>query len=163
MKKRLLIAILILAMLVAALSVGMVASAAEDDFLAVGEGKEALDGKKIIFIGQSYTYYGNVVEQTSASDANCSQAQRTRNDGYFYQICRAAGVKNMTITDWAFPSHTLEDLFGGPCSASTAHTSGRDHLADLTDRNYDYVVIQEANEGYQTAEEYYNQIGRAHV
>ena len=118
--------------------------------------KDALEGKRIIFVGQSYTYYGNVVEKTSGSDANCSQSKRTTNNGYFYRICKAAGVSKITITDWAFPSHSLEDLFDGSCEKGDGHTAGRDHLADLTNKNYDYVVLQGSNEGYETAEEYYN-------
>ena len=157
MKKRLLLCTLILALVAALFSVGAVAFAAQDDdFLAVGEGKAALEGKKIIFVGQSYTYYGNVVEKTSGSDTNCSQTKRTTNDGYFYRLCKSVGISSITITDWAFPSHSLEDLFDGSCEKGDGHTAGRDHLADLTNRNYDYVVLQGSNEGYETAEEYYN-------
>ena len=49
------------------------------------EGGHVLDGKKVIFIGNSFTYYGNAVI-TNARSA-LKQSQRINNKGYFYQIC----------------------------------------------------------------------------
>lgn len=154
--KRRLILILSLILLVTCFVFTAVALEADDGFLGVGEGISALDNSRVIFIGQAYTYSGNVIEKTGNS--HVTQSVRTKNDGYFYRICKANGVKNISITDWAFSGHTVSSLFSGETCKASGHTSGTNHLNDLTDKYYDYVVIQESNEGYETAEEYYTLI-----
>ncbi len=114
-----------------------------------------LDGKKIIFIGNSYTYYGNAVLTNARSELQ--QAQRVNNRGYFFQICRANGVKNVNVTNWTFGGHSLHDLFV-TCAADRG-CDGVDHKSYLTDRYYDYVFIQEhGNEFDETSEEFLDRI-----
>ncbi len=98
----------------------------------------SLDGKKIIFIGNSYTYYGQTVLEKSQK--YLTQESRTGDKGYFYQLCKANGMK-VQVTNWTFGGHSLAHLFGGDCSADRG-CNNEDHKAYLTDRNYDYVVIQ---------------------
>ena len=97
-----------------------------------------LDGKKIIFIGDSYTYYGQTVLEKSQT--NLTQKSRSGDKGYFYQLCQSKGV-NVEVTNWTFGGHTLDALFGGNCSANRG-CDGEDHKAYLTDKFFDYVVIQ---------------------
>ena len=97
-----------------------------------------LDGKKILFIGNSFTYYGQTVLEKSQS--YLTQQSRRGDVGYFYQLCRANGV-DVEVTNWTFGGHSLEHLFGGNCSANRG-CDGVDHKAYLTDKNYDYVVVQ---------------------
>lgn len=100
-----------------------------------------LDGKKFIFIGNSYTYYGKCV--LSKPVTNYSQSERSNDQGYFYQIAKENGA-DINVTNWTFGNHCLEDTFGGVCEANRA-CDGHDHAADLKDRYYDYVMFQESS------------------
>ena len=97
-----------------------------------------LDGKKIIFIGNSYTYYGQTVLEKSQS--YLSQSYRTGDKGYFYQLCKSEGA-DVEVTNWTFGGHSLDHLFGGSCYADRG-CDGVDHKSYLLDKSFDYVVIQ---------------------
>ncbi len=97
-----------------------------------------MDGKKIIFIGNSYTYYGQTVLEKSQSWLK--QSDRTGDMGYFYNLCKANGA-DTEVTNWTFGGHGLRSLFGGNCQANRG-CDGVDHKAYLTDTYYDYVIIQ---------------------
>ncbi len=99
---------------------------------------DTLDGKKIIIIGNSYTYYGQtVLEKTQKI---LKQEDRSNDKGYFYQLCQDNGME-VEVTNWTFGGHNLEWLFNGNCAANRG-CDGVDHASYLKDRNYDYVVIQ---------------------
>lgn len=102
-----------------------------------------LDGKKIIFIGNSFTYYGETVMEKTQSVLE--QSKRMNDDGFFYQLCKANGAE-VEVTNWTFGGHSLEDLFGGNCQADRG-CDGVDHNSYLTDKQYDYVVLQEGTRG----------------
>lgn len=97
-----------------------------------------MNGKKIIFIGNSYTYYGQTVLERSCS--KLCQDGRNFDKGYFYNLCKANGAE-VQVTNWTFGGHSLEHLFGGNCSADRG-CNGEDHRAYLIDKYYDYVIIQ---------------------
>lgn len=97
-----------------------------------------LDGKKIIFVGNSYTYYGNAVIPRDVSLRQ--QSIRMNDSGYFYQICKSRGA-DVNVTNWTFGNHGLADLFG-KCAAGRG-CDGVDHKSDLKDNKYDYVFLQE--------------------
>lgn len=101
-------------------------------------GKEALDGKKVIFFGNSFTYYGKCVLDKGQS--TYAQSARDNDLGQFYQICSANGI-DVNVTNFTFGSHTLEDHYSGCCSADRGH-DGLEHLSYITDWNYDYVILQ---------------------
>ncbi len=103
--------------------------------------QHSLDGKKFIFIGNSYTYYGKCV--LSKATTNQSQSERSNDKGYFYQIAKENGA-DVQVTNWTYGNHCLEDTFGGSCAANRG-CDGHDHAADLVDRNYDYVMFQESS------------------
>lgn len=101
-----------------------------------------LDGKRFIFIGNSFVYYGQtVLNKGYANETALSQQTRDEDRGYFYELCRANGAK-VHVTNWTFGGHTLSDIFGDACGHS-GYCSGKNHLSYLTDRVYDYVVISE--------------------
>lgn len=99
---------------------------------------EALDGKKIIFIGNSFTFHGYAL--THVKEAVLTQAERTGDYGYFYQLCKRGGAE-VTVTNWCFGGHNLSDIFFEPCTLNK-DCKGTDHKTYLTDTNFDYVVIQ---------------------
>ena len=50
----------------------------------------SLDGKKIIFIGNSYTYYGKTVLEKKQTIL--TQAERSNDHGFFYQLSKENGA-----------------------------------------------------------------------
>ena len=100
-----------------------------------------LEGKKICFVGNSFTWFSRCVIKKEQSIRE--QALRENDEGYFYQLCKANGV-NVSVTNWTWGAHSLKDLFGGCCAANRG-CDGADHLAELKDRYFDYVVIQEGS------------------
>lgn len=122
-----------------------------------GSRASVLDGKKIIFVGCSYTYYGGVVIKDDYYIH--SQKKRADDRGYFYQLCKANGA-DVSVMDWCYGGHDLTDMFDGHCDANDNKVEkGHDHAADLIDRYYDYVVLQEIKVPEPwTAEQYYANI-----
>ena len=111
-----------------------------------------LDGKKFIFIGNSYTFYGRCVQEQKT--ATQSQEIRSNDKGLFYQIAKENGA-DIQVTNWTYGNHCLEDTFGGSCAADRG-CNGHDHTADLVDRYFDYVMFQEhslRNENFEESVE----------
>ena len=99
---------------------------------------DALDGKKIIFIGNSYTFYGRVVHNQGYT--TLSQKERTDNRGLFYYLCKEKGI-DVEVTNWTFGGHDLTDSMGNNCTMNQ-DCAGKDHLSYLTEPYFDYVCIQ---------------------
>lgn len=99
---------------------------------------EALNGKKIIFIGNSFTFHGYALMHVK--EAVLSQKERTGDYGYFYQLCKRNGAE-VTVTNWCFGGHNLSDIFFEPCTLNK-DCKGTDHTQHLEDTWFDYVVIQ---------------------
>ena len=55
------------------------------------EPTSVLDGKKVIFIGNSFVYHGQTVFDRGWSDY--FQEERENDQGYFYQLCRENGAE----------------------------------------------------------------------
>lgn len=102
------------------------------------EAKSALQGKKILFIGNSYTMNGFAVMHKGHDVL--TQRQRSNDHGFFYQLCKSNGI-DVSVTNWCFGGHDITHTFGGPCTAGK-DCNGEDHAAYLTDRVFDYVAIQ---------------------
>ena len=102
---------------------------------------QVLEGKKIIFVGNSFTYFGKTVLEKKQTVL--TQEKRSNDHGFFYQLCKENGIE-VEVTNWTFGGHTLAQTFGGNCNADRG-CDGVDHLSYLTDRNFDYVVIQEGS------------------
>ena len=120
---------------------GAPASQTDPTETTVSAAKQALDGKKILFIGNSQTYVGKVVNQVY--NAKPELAARQNDKGQFYLICLQNGI-DVSVTNWTFSSHRLDCTFRNPC-AIEGDCFGKNHEEYLTDRFYDYVVIQPGN------------------
>ena len=95
--------------------------------------KHMLDGKKIIFIGDSFVYYGQVVLDGSAS--------RYNDKGYFYQLCKSMGAE-VSVTNWTYGGKGISYIY-------------ENYMGNLADRNYDYVVISGGRNSTSKAEDYF--------
>ena len=105
-------------------------------------------GDKIIFIGNSFTYYGKCVLDKGQKEFGLDK--RANDQGYFYQICKANGL-DVSVTNFTFGGHQLKDFYSGKCAAGRGH-DGLNHLEYLTDRDYDYVVLQQGSGGKSAAD-----------
>ena len=104
-----------------------------------------LDGKKVIFIGNSMIYYGQCVEDKSRI---LEQQPRENDRGYFYQICASHGV-DVSVTNWTFGGHQLADIFSDRCPYCIKKDRGiYHHMSFLRERYYDYVIVSEGSRGY---------------
>ena len=105
---------------------------------------DTLDGKRIIFIGNSYTHAANAVIDRGYSVL--TQEERMNDEGYFYQICKRAGL-DVNVTAWCFGGHNITDTFAESCTAKGKPCEGQNHPAYIKDPYYDYVAIQPYKEG----------------
>lgn len=99
--------------------------------------KHPLDGKKVLFIGNSYTYYGRTVQHNTKYNI---LSKRTNDIGSFYQLCKSKGA-DVSVTNWTYSGHTISELFDGPCTYESCKWKGLSHEDELTDRYYDYVFV----------------------
>lgn len=109
--------------------------------------------KKAIFIGNSYVFYGNAVIRKGCTDGEIELCVRENDRGYFYQLCRNAGV-DVNVINWTFGGHGLFDIFGGVCNMQKKECCGKNHEDYLTDRYYDYVIVSPSG-GKRSAERYF--------
>ena len=105
--------------------------------------KEKLDGKKVLFVGNSFFYYGHTVLRNGTADL--TQEVRNNDQGYFYQLCKTQGAE-VSVTDWAYGDHSLWETLGNSCTRDTCY--GVDHLSYLTDRYFDYVIFAPYEKSY---------------
>ncbi len=103
-------------------------------------GESQAEPMKILFTGNSFTYWGGVVEERYNTNLNISTRQNDK--GIFYQLCNQNGIR-ANVTNWTWPGHGLGNIFGESCTYEGCE--GVNHLSYLTDRVYDYVVIQEGS------------------
>ena len=101
------------------------------------ESYTSLDGKKVIFIGNSFVYYGQVVLEKTQK--YLKQSSRENDKGYFNQLCLENG-ENVNVTNFTFGGHKLSDFYSGNCTADRG-CDGVDHFSYITDKYYDYVCI----------------------
>lgn len=95
--------------------------------------KNMLDGKKIIFIGDSFIYYGQVVLDGSSS--------RYNDKGYFYQLCKTNGA-DVSVTNWTYGGKGISYIY-------------ENYMSNLTNRYYDYVVFSGGRNSSSKAETYF--------
>lgn len=136
MKRKLLSCILAAAMSLVRFTGVFAETSNTDTTTSHSAGIEALDGKKVIFIGNSHIYRGMTV--IDATNSVLTQESRSNDTGYFYQMCKANGI-DVSVTNWTFGSHSLGSLFDGACNISACN--GVIHEDYLTDREFDYVVF----------------------
>jgi len=98
--------------------------------------------QKLIFIGNSFTYWGKTVIEKSSSVTDMEQ--RKNDTGLFHRLCRECGT-DIEVTNWTWAGHHLEDLFGKSCKNPDS-CKGTCHLPQLTDTDHDFVVVQEGSQ-----------------
>ena len=84
---------------------------------------EGLDGKRVLFVGDSFLYYGRAVLANTSS----TEVGRQGDVGYFYQLCKAQGAE-VDVVNWTY---------GGTSLATIIDT----HIPKFADYNYDYVIM----------------------
>ena len=94
-----------------------------------------LNGKKIVFIGDSFLFSGRCVLPIK----DCSEKSRQNDVGYFYQLCKANGM-GVSVTNWTFGGKCLDDIMDR-------------YLCDYTDFNYDYVILSGGRKSTATYKE----------
>ncbi len=110
--------------------------------------KEILDGKRILFIGNSFIYYGRTVASVGKSDLSIEG--RTDTKGAFYQLCKANGI-DVEVINMTFGAHTLGDIMSDACPRTNDKCYGKNHMENLTDKKFDYVVFSPASGDKQAA------------
>ena len=100
---------------------------------------DALEGKKVLFIGNSYTYWGSVVINKNVDVMD--QESRSNDKGLFYQLCKENGI-NVSVTNWVFAGHNFTDIMSHECLIEDASCRGKEHQSYLKDANFDYVCMQ---------------------
>lgn len=102
---------------------------------------EKLDGKKIIFIGNSFIYYGGCVDVRNPKPSLDDR-------GYFEELCRANG-ETVSVTDATYGGHHFYDFVDRCfCGGASTHEGGSDLLAGLELASYDYVVMAESGDRF---------------
>lgn len=114
--------------------------------------KAVLDGKKILIVGCSYNYYGKIIMRVYNEVTDLES--RTNDMGYFYELCKQNGAE-VSVTNWCFGGHDLSDMLGESCQADKECGNGFNHLAELTDRDYDYVSLMDIARPSKLSEEAY--------
>lgn len=98
-----------------------------------GESYASLDGKKVLFIGNSMIYYGGAVE---------TGGQKKTDTGWFYEICKANG-EDVTVYDCTYGNHHLYDFSSKGCKSGSCH-NGKDLLSGVPLSSIDYVFLSES-------------------
>ncbi len=96
-------------------------------------------GKKAIFIGNSFIFWGNCVNYIYYKDVPADQDLQTRlkgeDNGYFKQVCKSNGI-DITVYNFTYGGKNLEWVYAN-------------RLANIDDtffEDIDYVFISEAGE-----------------
>ena len=107
----------------------------------------SLDGKTVMFIGNSFLYYGGLIVNLD---------QKKDDDGMFKHLCQANG-ENTVVYDCTYGAHNIKDFTTKGCScgkhegkADRAYNGCPGHGADLLEgidlTKVDYVFLSEAGE-----------------
>ena len=101
--------------------------------------QKLLDGKKVAFLGCSYTFRTYAVHKGMGIASGMEN--RVHDEETFYRLCKENGAE-VDVLDWTFSNHALGDII----HSKTCRHCSRNHVDDLTDRYYDYVVLMEIDE-----------------
>ena len=102
---------------------------------------KTLDGKKVIFIGNSFVYYGGCVEPGN---------QREEDNGIFARLCAAMGDK-VSVTDCTYGGHHFCDFSAEGCKFSKCIGKpcyGSDLLRGLDLSSFDVVFFSESGDNF---------------
>lgn len=103
-----------------------ICQASEQSYTESGSAVRSIDGKNVMFIGNSFIYYGYCVNKGS---------QTKTDKGYFKQLCTANG-ESVNVYDYVWGGRNLDYIY-------------ENYLVDCTEdflSTVDYVFISEAGE-----------------
>ena len=103
-----------------------------------------LDGRKIVFIGNSFIYYGGCVYDGGV---------RSQDEGFFWQLCRCNG-EHVKVYNCTYGGHHLRDFTPAGCMSPKLHIKEHRHcpgvgtnlLKDVPLDDMDVVFMSEAGE-----------------
>jgi len=102
---------------------------------------EKLDRKKVIFIGNSFIYFGGCVDVRNPKPSLDDR-------GFFEELCRANG-ETVSVTDATYGGHHFYDFVDRCyCEGAATHEGGSDLLAGLDLASYDYIVMAESGDRF---------------
>ena len=115
---------------------------------------ESLHNKRVIFLGDSFVYYGNAVIRKTWELYR--EEDRVEDRGYFYQLCCANGEK-ASVTNFTFGGHALSSILSESCPVEK-DCHGINHLSHLKNKYYDYVVMSGGRWSDITAEQFFSSV-----
>ena len=103
-----------------------------------------LDGRKIVFIGNSFIYYGGCVYDGGV---------RSQDEGFFWQLCKCNG-EHVKVYNCTYGGHHLRDFTPAGCMSPKLHIKEHRHcpgvgtnlLKDVPLDDMDVVFMSEAGE-----------------
>ena len=98
-----------------------------------------MNGKKAIFIGNSFIYWGGCVTYITNDTENDPIRAAGGDKGYFNEICKANGV-NMDVYNYTYGAHSLDQIY-----EKTLKNLDKSFLESI-----DYVFISEAGQNEST-------------
>lgn len=84
---------------------------------------KGLDGKRVLFIGDSFTFTGRTVLQNQ----EVTEEGRRYDAGYFYQLCKANGAQ-VEVCNWTYGGTGLSAILNS-------------YVPLFKDRDFDYVIL----------------------
>ena len=103
--------------------------------LNVIEETTSYSGKKAIFIGNSFIYWGGCVTYITNDEANEQIRAKGGDKGYFNEICKANGI-DMDVYNYTYGGQNLNWIY----------TNKLQYMASSFCNDIDYVFISEAGE-----------------
>lgn len=97
--------------------------------------KSIFDGKKVVFIGNSFVYFGGIVEPGN---------QCQRNFGIFSRLCSEGG-DDTEVINCTYGGHHLRDFTAAGCLREDDH-AGCDLLAGIDFEGMDFVFFSESGD-----------------
>lgn len=87
------------------------------------EEDRSLDGKRVLFVGDSFLFTGRAVLQNK----EVTEEGRRYDTGYFYQLCKAKGAQ-VEVTNWTYGGQGLGVIMDS-------------YIPLFKDRDFDYVIL----------------------
>lgn len=106
-----------------------------DSYISGNRRHSVFDGKKVVFIGNSFVYFGGVVEPVDKCQPN---------NGIFKRLCTANG-DDTTVYNCTYGGHHLRDFFPDGCKREDDH-AGRDLLEGIEFEDIDFVFFSESGD-----------------
>ncbi|MBR6709380.1 MAG: hypothetical protein IKL84_06850 [Clostridia bacterium] len=112
----------------------------------------SLDGARVMFIGNSFTYYGDCVDIYDENTGVFHKNDFAFNDqGYFHQLCERMGA-DVTVTALTIGGATLKSDYNRLVKDYPNYYGSGATMDDIYDQ--DFVILQQAGSNDSSTEEY---------